>query len=230
MKRQKMPSSPPLTPSQRQIWPHRRGRPQARGTELSTVPCRCTHQLGRCCDNGRAHQGPVQHHLSSGCLSGTAHTATEGAPGKEVQLEARPGQDEPAPVPGGLPWLRCFPFPCSHLGPSLGSLALLWVPQGAEPTGASTTRGKGWMHMPAPAAPRGDAFDITWVFRKFFSFGNPTLQKCNFLLDLPHAFERRHLTPASGRLLRAPWAFSEMSNPRRSPQHLQCFVTALAKC
>lgn len=142
----------------------------------------------------------------------------------------RPGQDEPAPVPGGLPWLRCFPFPCSHLGPSLGSLALLWVPQGAEPTGASTTRGKGWMHMPAPAAPRGDAFDITWVFRKFFSFGNPTLQKCNFLLDLPHAFERRHLTPASGHLLRAPWAFSEMSNPRRSPQHLQCFVTALAKC
>lgn len=146
-----MPSSPPLTPSQRQICPHHRGRPQARGTELSTVPCRCTHQLGRCCDNSRAHQGPVQHHLSSGCLSSTAHTATEGAPGKEVQLEARPGQDEPAPLPGGLPPLQCFPFPCSHLGPSLGSLACSGCPREQSPPEPAPQEGRdGCTCLPQP--------------------------------------------------------------------------------
>lgn len=48
-------------------------------------------EMPGCRDSGGAHRGPVRHRLSSGCLSGTAHTATEGAPGKEVPLEARPG-------------------------------------------------------------------------------------------------------------------------------------------
>lgn len=70
-------------------------------------PCRCTHQAPSpapgCCSSDRAQPGPVQHYLSSVRLSSSAHTATEGAPGKQVRLEARPGRAGPAVL------LSCFP-------------------------------------------------------------------------------------------------------------------------
>lgn len=76
------------------------------------------------------------------------------------------------------------------------------------------------MPTPAPAPSPRAAFGIAPLFKNLLFW--KSCRSAAFCSIFPF--------PASRRFSCAPWAFSEMSNPRRSPQHLQCFVTALAKC
>lgn len=143
--------------------------------------------------------------------------------------QARPGRASPG-AGRASPVVVLSPFPAPIWDRPLAAWPCSGHPREQSPPQPAPQEGRdGCTCLPQPHLV-GMHLTLPGFLGNFSLLETPTLQKCNFLLDLPHAFERRHLTPASGRLLRAPWAFSEMSNPRRSPQHLQCFVTALAKC
>lgn len=145
-------------------------------------------EMPGCGASGRAHGGPIRHRLSGVRLSGTAHNTTEGAPGKQVPLEAWPGQ--PAPGPGRPPWH--FPFPCSH--PSAPP-ALLRPARGAKPSRAGTTRGKGSPHLPQPHLP-GLHLASLGCLRTFSLLEK--LQECSFLLDFPHPSKQALFTRSLG--------------------------------
>lgn len=174
--------------------------------ELSTAPMGAHPPAGDvpgCWDSGRARGGPTRARLSGVRLSGSAPTTTEGAPCKRVPLEAGPGQAAPVrDLPGAFP----FPVP---------------IPRPAQPcSGQPGEQRREEIPTPAPASSPRAAFGITPAFMKLLFW--KSCKSADFCSIFP--------IPASRRFSRTPWAFSEMSNPRRSPQHLQCFVTALAKC
>lgn len=177
-----------LTPFQRQIWPRCRARPRARGMELSTVPHGCTRT---CWGDARLRgqrQGPWRSHPTSSvrCPSVRHRSQHEGAPGKQVPLEAWPGQ--PAPGPGRPPWH----FPCSH--PSAPP-ALLRPARGAKPSRAGTTRGKGSPHLPQPHLPGLHLASLGYL--RTFSLLEK-LQECSFLLDFPHPSKQAIFTRSLG--------------------------------
>lgn len=125
--------------------------------------------------------------------------------GRSRQTSPAPGSPGPCPSPVPVPPLSpSTPCPCPSASPAGRAL-----PRGTpEPRDAHTCsspicQGCVW-HRPGVSG---------------ISLSEE-LQECSSCSISP--------VPASRSFSGAP--FSEMSNPRRSPQHLQCFVTALAKC
>lgn len=120
--------------------------------------------------------------------------------------EGAPGKQVPLQGWAGRTGTRAGPSPALSLSPCSHPSAS--PARGAEP---AAREGRDAHTCPSP---------ISRVFMKLLFW-----KSCRSA-----AFRSIFPIPASRRFSRAPWAFSEMSNPRRSPQHLQCFVTALAKC
>lgn len=178
-----------LTLFQRQIWPCCRSRPRGRGMELSTASHGCTLT---CWESGTARGGPFRPRLSGVRLSGSAPTTTEGAPGKQVPLEDR------QPRCRDLPGAFSFPVP---------------IPRQAQPCSGQP----GEQSPPEPAPQEG----CPHLPQPHLSGLHLALPRClgNFFWKSCRsaAFCSIFPIPASRRFSRAPWAFSEMSNPRRSP-------------
>lgn len=199
-----------LTPFQRQIWPCCSSRPRAGGMELSSAPRGCTPT---CWGDARLlgqRQGPGRSHPTPPVRAPSVPPQQRALPANKSRR--RPGQDRQPrcrDLPGALP----FPVP---------------VPRPAQPCSGRP----GEQSPPDPAPQEGRdahtcpslisraAFGVTPVFRKLLFW--KSCRSAAFCSVFP--------IPASRRFSGTPWAFSEMSNPRRSPQHLQCFVSALAKC
>lgn len=197
-----------LSPFQRQIWPLCRSTPRARGMELSTAPTGAHPPAGTAAGPVEVPSEPVC--PVSVCPERSHHNRGRSRPASAAGGWA--GTGSPG-APGTSPALS------PSLSPALGKPS----PAPASPASKalqSRHHRKEGIPTPAPGSSPRAAFGITPAFMKLLFW--KSCRSAAFCSIFP--------IPASRRFSRTPCAFSEMSNPRRSPQHLQCFVTALAKC
>lgn len=203
-----------LTPFQRQIWPRCRARPRARGMELSTVPHGCTRT---CWGDARLRgqrQGPWRSHPAPSVRCPSVRHRSQHNRGRSRQTSPAGGLARTT-SPGT--WTASLAL---SLFPSLGTPSPAPASPGSKALQSRHHKREGIPHTcPSPIS-QGCTWHHSGVYEPFLFW--KSCRSAAFCSIFP--------IPASRRFSRAPWAFSEMSNPRRSPQHLQCFVTALAKC